>query len=61
MFTDTLIADKIGVFVTVSVDVTRFSVHLVYIIGDLIVNNVINYTFYGVFLLAIQWLVLSFN
>jgi hypothetical protein len=42
MLAQTLIADKIWVFVAVTVDVTRFSVNLVDIIRNLIVNNVVN-------------------
>ena len=42
MLAQTLIADKIWVFVAVTVDVTRFSVNSVDIIRNLIVNNVVN-------------------
>ena len=63
MLTDTLIADKIRVFVTVSVDVACLSVNLVYIIWDLIVNNVINNVtaFYGIILWVIHWLLCYSN
>ena len=61
MLAQTLIADKIRVFVAVTVNVTRFSVHLVDIIRNLIVNNIINNVTFLIraFLWALLWLVLD--